>query len=92
MLTNYYNCSNIGLSQSVYSNEVVWVSDSADRRTGPFGPLRGRSSSFWGLVMIGVGGLWLLVKLLPFILGFVVPALLVYGGYMLISKSWCRAD
>jgi len=50
-------------------------------------PLRGRSTSFWGLVMIGIGGLWLLLKVLPFILGFAIPALLVYAGYTLISRA-----
>ncbi len=42
--------------------------------------------------MISVGGVWLLVTLLPFILGFAVPAILVYVGYKLITKSWYRAD
>lgn len=42
--------------------------------------------------MIAVGGVWLLVTLLPFILGFAVPALLVYVGYKLITKSWHRGD
>jgi len=50
------------------------------------------SASFWGLIMISVGGVWLLVTLLPFILGFAVPAILVYVGYKLITKSWYRAD
>jgi len=54
--------------------------------------IRPGTASFWGLVMIAVGGVWLLVTLLPFILSFAVPALLVYVGYKLITKSWWRAD
>lgn len=50
------------------------------------------TASFWGLIMIAVGGVWLLVTLLPFILGFAVPALLVYVGYKLITKTWRPAD
>ena len=52
----------------------------------PLAPFHGKSASFWGAVMIGIGGLWLLVKVLPFILGFAIPALLVYAGYVLLTR------
>jgi|GEM_PF-5170585 len=53
--------------------------------------VRAGSGSFWGLVMIGIGLVWLLLILLPFIIKFLVPALLVYFGIKLIRKSWFRA-
>jgi len=50
-------------------------------------PFRGKSASFWGFIMMAIGGLWLLLKMLPFILGFAIPALLIYAGYLLVSRE-----
>lgn len=55
-------------------------------------PFKGKSASFWGFIMIAVGGLWLLLKMLPFILGFAIPALLIYAGYLLISRERRGSD
>lgn len=46
------------------------------------------SASFWGMVLILLGGIWLVVALIPFVVSFLIPLLLVYVGYKLITKSW----
>lgn len=66
--------------------------EDTQHRAGWSTSVRPGTASFWGLIMVAVGGVWLLVTLLPFILGFAVPALLVYVGYKLITKSWYRAE